>query len=61
MANKKKFNVNTWTKTSGKGKTISWTTQSSAIAYLKDTLRHMEEGKTTKLEVFYAEEPMVNN
>ena len=54
---KKMFNVNTWTKAGGKGKTVSWTTQTSAIAYLKDTIRHMEEGKVTKLEVFYAEEP----
>jgi hypothetical protein len=54
---KKMFNVNTWTKTGGKDKTISWTQKTSAIAYLKDTIRHMEEGKVTKLEVFYAEEP----
>ena len=51
------FNVNTWTKTRGKDKTISWTSPTLAIAYLKDTIRHMEEGKVTKLEVFYAEEP----
>ena len=54
---KKMFNVNTWTKTRGKDKTISWTSPTLAIAYLKDTIRHMEEGKVTKLEVFYAEEP----
>lgn len=56
MVNKKKFNINTFTKTNEKGKTISWTTQTSAIAYLKDTIRHMEEGKVTKLEILYAEE-----
>ena len=49
MATKKFFNCSTWAK--DKKHTISWESSSMAIAYMKDSLRHLEEGKVSKIEV----------
>lgn len=53
--NKKQFHMTDWSLNNGKGATISWTTKEALLAYIKDTVNHMEQGKTTKFEVFYSD------
>jgi hypothetical protein len=50
---KKVFTINTSDFTEERNTTISLQSRTLAGAYLADSLRHMEEGKLSKVEVIY--------